>query len=188
MTKNEIIEQWYNDGIVQKIVRTMTGNSNDPKYDDLISIVYLALLEKPEELIQRLQRNGEQMYYISRIVAVQINLPRSPFTYNILRFPRNCEQIDSPVVQYADETGSDEWDALMEYIDMLPSGDKEMLLLSINAEKQKDVAKHFGITQGAFSKHIIRICNELKWFKECEEAVLQGLPQPKRKKRKYIRF
>ena len=54
MTKNEIIEQWYREGVVQDVLRNIVGNSADPKYDDLVSIVYMALLEKPEELIQKL--------------------------------------------------------------------------------------------------------------------------------------
>ena len=183
MTKNEIIEQWYREGVVQDVLRNIMGNSVDPKYDDLVSIVYMALLEKPEELIQKLYATGNYKYYISRVVNIQVKFPSSTFQWNILRHSQNSTQIDSPVMQIADKKPFEEWDAAMEYINLLEERDRETIELYLKFGTQADAAKALGISQTAFGGQLNRVIRKIKYYRECDEAAIAGTPLPKRKRR-----
>ena len=86
MTKNEIIEQWFREGLVQNIVKKVSNGSDDQKWDDLVQIVYIYLLEKPEELIQKIYKDGSYRYLAARMVMRQVTSTRSKWYYDTRRF------------------------------------------------------------------------------------------------------
>lgn len=184
MTKNEIIEQWYREGVVQDVVRNIVGDSADPKYDDLVSIVYLALLEKPDELIQHLYTTGSYKYYISRVVKIQVKYPNSTFQWCVLRHSQKSTQIDATVMQIAEKQSSEAWEAAMEYINLLKERDREPIELYLKFGTQTEAAKAAGISQSSFGDQLNRVIKEIKYYRECDEAALAGAPPPKRKKQK----
>lgn len=86
MTKNEIIEIWFREGLVQNIVRKVSKGSDDQKWDDLVQIVYVYLLEKPEELIQKIYKDGTYRYLAASMVMRQVTSKRSKWYYDTRRF------------------------------------------------------------------------------------------------------
>lgn len=86
MTKNEIIEIWFREGLVQNIVRKVSKGSDDQKWDDLVQIVYVYLLEKPEELIQKIYKDGTYRYLAASMVMRQVKSTRSKWYYDARRF------------------------------------------------------------------------------------------------------
>lgn len=86
MTKNEIIEIWFREGLIQNIVRKVSKGSDDQKWDDLVQIVYVYLLEKPEELIQKIYKDGTYRYLAASMVMRQVKSTRSKWYYDTRRF------------------------------------------------------------------------------------------------------
>ena len=106
-TRNEILSELEKIGVMDNIIRNIT--KTDPKRDDTIKdlkqMVYMALLEKPEELVVDLYGKGQLIYYISRIAMNQWNSKTSPFYYTYRKLMNNSIDIDD----YGEEpTG--EWD------------------------------------------------------------------------------
>lgn len=79
---NKAVETIAKEGIVEEIVRNITKDSNDEDYKDLISDIYLALLEKDEATIEEMIQNKQIHFYISRMVVNNIYSCTSPFFYN----------------------------------------------------------------------------------------------------------
>ncbi|MBO7323643.1 MAG: sigma-70 family RNA polymerase sigma factor [Methanobrevibacter sp.] len=141
MDKNEIVEKWFREGVVQSIVKKASNGKKDAKYDDLISIVYLYLLEKPEELIQQLYQNGQYRYFIARMVMLQLTSPRSNHYYTIRRFSALSSEYD---VNKPDNSDEEERKELEEVIELLPEDDKEWLKLYDYYNSKKEVVEHTG--------------------------------------------
>ena len=189
MTKNDIIECWFRDNIVQDIVKEVTDGAHDAKYDDLVQMIYLSLLEKDEELIQNLHYNGQYKYYISKMVMLQIASKNSRLYYQLRRFSAASSPYDANH-PYEDEEAlelRESWQQLQRYIDALDNIDREYMDALFTFGTQKEVAKEMGITEGAANKRFQRIYKRLRWMRDAEEAEIKGLPLPKRTKRRYRR-
>lgn len=93
MTKNEIIEKWWKEGVIQKTVKHYKGID----WNEVISVVVADLCEKDEVLIQQLHDSGDYKYYIARMVANQIKSYNSPF-----RWQNRFSGLTSPIDTYLD--------------------------------------------------------------------------------------
>lgn len=106
-TRNDILTELESVGVMDNIIRNIT--KTDPKRDetinDLKQMVYMALLEKPEELVVDLYGKGQLIYYISRIVMNQWNSKTSPYYYIYHKMQNNSIDIDD----YGEEPPT-EWD------------------------------------------------------------------------------
>ena len=86
MSKSEIVEKWYREGIVQTIVGKYACGSHNPKYDDLEQMIWLELLEKDDELIEHLERTGQYRYYIAHMVDIYVKSTEGPWHRRINRY------------------------------------------------------------------------------------------------------
>ena len=172
MTKNEIIEQWFRGNVVQDIVKKVSNGSNDAKYDDLVSIVYLFLLEKDEGFIQDLYEKGQYRYYISRMVMLQLISPRSRWYYQTRLFSSRSSEYD---VNKPDSTTENEQkQQLYELIDLMPPLDAKILTLYDYYGTKVEVGKELGICQRCSMKKVDAAISKLKREKEKEyERVLE---------------
>lgn len=138
MSKNEIVESWYREGVVQDIVRKFSRHSKDrSKWEDLISIVYLSLLEKEEEVIQQLQETGTYRFYIARMVCNQVKSSESSWYYKVLRYGKCAVVFDGWENAFSYREDED-MKVVREYVDGL-EGEYAMIadILMNNWSKQK---------------------------------------------------
>ena len=161
MTKNEIIEKWFRENVVQDIVRKVTDGKQDAKYDDLISIVYMYLLQKPEELIQELYQNGQYKYFISKMVMLQLTSTRSKHYYHIRRFSAHSSEYDLNKPATDDDKG--EIEKIYELIDLLPDDEKEVIRLYDFYGNRKEVTKHLGLSDFIVKKKLNNAFRKLKY-------------------------
>lgn len=99
MGKDEIIARYAREKRVEQMVRNICkGPAAD--LDDLCGIIYLALLEKPEELIVRGDEEGWLPYFVVNMVRKQWYSDRSSFRAQITRFQRRSSELTQ---QMADE-------------------------------------------------------------------------------------
>ena len=69
MTKNQIIEKIYRDGLIHNIVKNIShGLEDEDDMMDLVQDISIILLSKDDDLIIRLYENNELQYYIANIV------------------------------------------------------------------------------------------------------------------------
>jgi len=101
-TKYEIVAELANDKAVEQIVANITHMGWNADLDDLSQIVYLALLEYPEDKIQDLYENRQMVFFLVRIVLNQFRSGNSPFHYQIRKFQQKSLPI-SIVKDKADE-------------------------------------------------------------------------------------
>lgn len=89
MTKAEYIEHLAKLRTVEKIILNYT-HSSKLKYDlqDLAQMVYMILLEYNENVIKRLQDNGEINRFIVGIIRKQYDSCSSPYYNDIVRLNR----------------------------------------------------------------------------------------------------
>lgn len=80
MTKREIVERLAYLGRVEEIIRNVAHTSRlAPDLADLAQLVYIALLNTPEERILDLWENDELYYYVTRIILNQYRSKNSPW-------------------------------------------------------------------------------------------------------------
>ena len=102
MTKNEIIEVMGKGRMVETILADMAYSQ--PEYDlqDLSQMIYVALLDQPEERIQDLWNNNEMQYFIIGIIKRQLFSQTSPYYLTIRKF----RDITDDVENYYDIDGT----------------------------------------------------------------------------------
>lgn len=118
MTKNEIIEIWFREGLVQNIVRKVSKGSDDQKWDDLVQIVYVYLLEKPEELIQKIHKDGTYRYLAASMVMRQVKSKRSRWYYDTRRFW--AYSLGDEIPEYLNAKNPNEEEVISLYKEMKP--------------------------------------------------------------------
>ena len=80
MTKNQIIEKIYRDGLIHNIVKNIShGLEDEDDMMDLVQDISIILLSKDDDLIIRLYENNELQYYIANIVYTQLRSTTSPY-------------------------------------------------------------------------------------------------------------
>lgn len=93
MTKNEIIEKWYRERVVQDIVKKFKGSSTNSKWDDLEQMIWLELLEKDDKLIEHLETTNTYRYFIARMIKTNVTSIEGRFYYKILRYSKTTTDI-----------------------------------------------------------------------------------------------
>lgn len=151
LTKNEIIEQWFRQGVVQEIVKKVSRGAKDAKFDDLVQIIYLNLLEKDEGIIRDLYESGQYRFYIARMVMIQSTSNKSYFFYDDRKFSSNSSELDFNKVS---ETKNEVIYQIEELMKDLPKEDIEWIEDYLELGSKVEVAKKRG-----YSEHnaVIRI-------------------------------
>lgn len=142
MTKNEIIEIWFREGLVQNIVRKVSKGSDDQKWDDLVQIVYVYLLEKPEELIQKIYKDGTYRYLAASMVMRQVKSTRSKWYYDTRRFW--AYSLGDEIPEYLNAKNPSEEEVISLYKDMKPvltQEEREMVDMYIVFGSVREVAR-----------------------------------------------
>ena len=142
MTKNEIIEIWFREGLVQNIVRKVSKGSDDQKWDDLVQIVYVYLLEKPEELIQKIYKDGTYRYLAASMVMRQVTSKRSKWYYDTRRFW--AYSLGDEIPEYLNAKNPNEEEVISLYKDMKPvltQEEREMIDMYIVFGSVREVAR-----------------------------------------------
>lgn len=96
MTKNEIIEELFNDGTVKKIVFKLLASSKNrfDAPDDLIQDIYLLLLEKEDELVISLYNKNQLGFYLLKIARNQLLSQNSPYYTQYIKFATKSDELE----------------------------------------------------------------------------------------------
>lgn len=149
--KREIIEKWAKEKIVEEIVRKFVKGEQS---NDLIQIIYLALLEKDEEEIERINSDGSYRKYIAGMVSRQIMSYKSAYYYEQRKLLKEGYNIDAHTEVYEElaDNVEEEDDELIEKvkekISSLTPMEKDILLRLIveyhNVEYIEDLSEVYG--------------------------------------------
>lgn len=88
MTKREIIAELARERVVEGMARSITHRPVTGDICDLCQIVYLYLLEYPEERLVDLYANGQIGFLIARLVLNQYRSAHSRYYYDFVKWPR----------------------------------------------------------------------------------------------------
>ena len=99
MTSNQIINELAKNKVVEKLVANISPDDNSPGVlssdnQDLSQLIYLALLEKPNSLIEDLYSKGELIFYVIRIITRNVYSTTSPYYRTIKKFKNKTTDID----------------------------------------------------------------------------------------------
>ena len=114
MTKSEIIGMMAKSRMVEKSIENMTHQHLDYDLQDLAQMIYVALLEQPEERVQDLWANDEMQYFVLGIIKRQAFSTTSPYYITIKRFSaitddiNECYEIDDNYRNTHDRESSSE--------------------------------------------------------------------------------
>lgn len=96
MTRTEIAAALAREGVVETMLRKMTRSarlSDDLK--DMAQMVYLIVLDYPEDKLQALWDSGHIRYFIARVLLNQLRGTRNEFYYAFRKFrSMTCPIID----------------------------------------------------------------------------------------------
>jgi len=81
MDKYEIITRWAQARVVEDMIENMQSARREQRFNlnDLIQDTYMALLEKDDELIERLHLTNQYRFYIARMLVNNIISVSSPY-------------------------------------------------------------------------------------------------------------
>lgn len=159
MTKNEIIEQWFRQGVVQDIVKKVSNGARDAKFDDLVQIVYLNLLQKDEKIIRDLYESGQYKYYIARMVMLQAISNKSPFYQQVRNFSARSSELDYNKLSDSDN------DFLYQVKELMKDlTEEEIAWVESYAElgTKADVAKQTGLSERYVIDRITLAINKIR--------------------------
>ena len=77
MNKFTIIEELAREKTIEQIARNVGGNDDDLK--DLCQDLYIDLLAKDDELIEKLYQNKQLKFFITKMVLNNLHSTNSPF-------------------------------------------------------------------------------------------------------------
>lgn len=104
MGKWEIIEELARGRVVEGMARSITHRPVEGDIRDLCQIVYVYLLEYPEEKLVDLYTNGQIGFLIARIVMNQYRSAHSRFYYDYIKPGRRSVPIET-IANKADDNG-----------------------------------------------------------------------------------
>lgn len=94
MSNVEIVEHLAQAKVVEHLVENITRQSATcADMQDLIQIVYLALLEYDSEKIEDLWQKGQINFFIVRVIINQYRTDHSPFMDSIRKFARRSKDL-----------------------------------------------------------------------------------------------
>lgn len=83
--KQNIINKIAKDRMVETIVANVAKDTTDEDLTDLCQDIYLALMEKDEDIIVDLYEKGNLNFYITRIVLNNVDSKTSRFYYRYIK-------------------------------------------------------------------------------------------------------
>lgn len=104
--KYRIVEQAAKERRVEGIIANVC-HSDAPEMQDFAQMIYLALLEKEDELVERLHDRGQLDYYIAAMVQRQWNTDHSAFRDAFSKYSRKAGDNDVTKQSIEDD---DFWD------------------------------------------------------------------------------
>ena len=139
MTRNEIIEKWYKEGIVEDICRNLKVKHTD----DLIQLVYLALLKLNDEVFFKIHENGEYKYYIARIAMNSIS--GGQYYQDYVKNEIRNQRIVEGIIEAPEEEYNDFADKFLDVFYKLPDAEREKLWASTqrDAESFKEMCEKY---------------------------------------------
>ena len=105
--KYDIVEQVARERRVERIIGNIC-RSDAPEMQDFAQMIYLALLTKDDELIERLWDGGKMDYYIAAMVQRQWNTDHSAFRDAFTKYQRKAGDYDVNGLRLIDD--DDFWD------------------------------------------------------------------------------
>lgn len=93
MSKNEIIERWANERLVENLIEGITKKPLDENTKDLANDIYLSLLLKDDKLIEGLEKTNTYKFFIVRALTNQLFSVRSPYYTDYIEPRRQCTEI-----------------------------------------------------------------------------------------------
>lgn len=100
--KYDIVEQVARGRRVENIIANVC-RSSAPEMQDFAQMIYLALLEKEDVLIERLHDRGQLDYYIAAMVRRQWNTDHSAFRDLFSKYSRKAGDAEPEKVGGADD-------------------------------------------------------------------------------------
>lgn len=85
MDKDGIIGELAQKKVIEEIITNIKGVYTEDE-QELAQDLYLDLMNKEEDLIQKLYEEKSLKYYIARMVSNQINSVNSPYYYKYRRY------------------------------------------------------------------------------------------------------
>jgi hypothetical protein len=94
MRRDEIVDRLAQDRLVERMVLGITHSRTlNADLKDLVQIVYLALLEYPEDKIVDLWESSAINFLVARIIMNQYRSSHSPFRDQVTRFRSLSEDL-----------------------------------------------------------------------------------------------
>lgn len=105
MNKYEIVSEIAKDCTVEKIIYKLLPSSKNrfDCPDDLVQDIYILLLEKDDDLIEKLYEKKELGFYLLRIAKNQLFSVRSPYFYLYIKFGSQASDLENAKNFIADE-------------------------------------------------------------------------------------
>lgn len=93
MSNQDIIEKLAKDRTIETIISNI-AKTNDESLNDLSQDLYIALLEKDNELINYLWDNNQMKFFITRMALNNIYSETSPYYKTYKKFQNKSEEIN----------------------------------------------------------------------------------------------
>lgn len=179
MTKNEIINKWARDKVVEEIASRYEVNHPD----DLCQLIYLSLCEKDEELIQHLYESNQYKFYIARMIATQVKSYESyyyrqneKFQSDFIRMPEGFNAPDTDNSEIDEEL----LEKTLKEIDKLGDEERQLLIYhsQANFKDVKPILKKYRMWSSSFYLYINKLINAIK--SNVIEDKSDPLPAPKK--------
>lgn len=94
MNKHHIIEELSQNKKVEELISNITKAPPTDDEEDLAQDIYLALLEKDDELIEQLHRDNQLIFFITRMLLNNLRSVTSPYYYKYQRYTLNKNTLD----------------------------------------------------------------------------------------------
>ena len=97
---NNVIERLAKDKVVEEIVGNVAKDTKDEDLKDLTQDIYMELMTKDEELIDKMYENNQIKFFITRMVVNNIMSSTSRFFYKYRK--NKCNEVSIDDVNLSD--------------------------------------------------------------------------------------
>ena len=107
MTKYEIVDKLSRENQVEKIVFKLLPSSKN-RFDcpeDLVQDIYILLLEKEDDFIEKLYNKGELGFWILGVVKKQLISENSRYYYKYIKFKVITDELEAAKDFIAEDRG-----------------------------------------------------------------------------------
>lgn len=107
MTKYEIVDKLSRENQVEKIVFKLLPSSKN-RFDcpeDLVQDIYILLLEKEDDFVEKLYNKGELGFWILGVVKKQLISENSRYYYKYIKFKVITDELEAAKDFIAEDRG-----------------------------------------------------------------------------------